>query len=165
MKYRDNMSAQELVNTIKVGTEKPKDVRLPYYINSIETDVSKTGRSVKIRVFGQAHPDDKNPPMDSPWVYLPLDFFGGCLSAQQMANLVLHRMRYYTLKIEGKYDFNELVRQCRPLRGTHKEVLSSLGKEWAEKYPNYRENSLLVQKLRQELTKRIGVVIEEQQEL
>lgn len=131
------------------------EARLPYYISSIATDVSRTGKSVKIRVFGQAHPDDKNQPMNSPWVYLPRDFFSECVDAQQVINLVLHRMRYYTLKIEGKYDFNELVRKCRPFRATHKEVLFKLGKEWADKYPNYKEDRFLVQKLREEVVKRI----------
>jgi hypothetical protein len=126
-------------------------VVLPYYIDRIETWATPAGNA-GIKAYGKAHPEDLNPPMDTPKVYVKGAFFDGPTTAQQVANLILHRLRFHTLKIEAYYDFNNLVRACRPYRLTHPDLLrekskfaiDTFGKDW--KYS--REN---IQKVAREI--------------
>lgn len=126
---------------------------LPYYLYSVEARKAKT--TIAIRACGKKIPNVTSRPKDTPWVYVPLTFFDNCSNDNQRINLILHRLRYYTRKIEGYYDFNELVVYCRPFRDQYKTILSELSHEWYNKYPNYKYDPFLVSKLKYAIRNRI----------
>lgn len=135
--------------TINVCNETSR-VYLPYYLNRIECWATKNGNTA-CKVFGESHPDDRNRPLNSPTLYLGSGFFDESKGAQQMANLVMNRFRYYTMKIESVYEFNEIVRKCRPLREKYKPELSAISKRFKDEFGDYKTNGAIVAKLQQEL--------------
>ena len=127
---------------------------LPYYLSYIEWYRTQGG-NYAIRAFGSTHPDNKNPPKNTPRIYIKPGDFPWSENEKELSFWIQHRLRYYTLKIEGYYDYNELVRNCRPFVDTYKEVLSRLGKEWNELYPGYKTDRLLVSMLKYAIRREI----------
>ena len=111
------------MNNLRINTVSHQVV-LPFYIGFVW--VWKT-KSLKwaIKIEGKSHPDDLNRPVVSRTVYVSSDYFAG-MNAQQMANTICHRMRYYSKLCEAQWDYYALIRFCRNYRKDFKNELREI---------------------------------------